>query len=158
MNGYPSPCGCALLAPTPCASDWNDLNTLQDTLKLYCSRSPSSFHPPPPPPAKPTLLQYYCTTIAQYTPPPPTLPFNAMHHIISVMAISCKGQIGARFMHIYMYMSITLNIMSPTIPLWNGNRTEFSDGKNNLLNVCILTKPTRVAAPSPRASLGLTVY
>jgi len=49
----------------------------------------------PPPPAKPTLLQYYCTTIAQYTPPTPIPPFHAIHHTISVMAISCEGQQAA---------------------------------------------------------------
>jgi len=63
------------------------------TSKLYCG-SPSSFCCPPPS-AKPTLLQYYCTPIAQYTPPPPILPFFAIHHMLLVVAVSCKGQAPA---------------------------------------------------------------
>ena len=47
---------------------------------------------PPPPPALPTRLQYNCTTLARYTPCPFTPLVYAIHYIILVMAISCKGQ------------------------------------------------------------------
>jgi len=86
-----------------------DGHSLQDLFALYTkggiNSSPLQYivslqsfivgvnHPfTPPPPAKPTLMQYYCTTIAQYTTPhhPP-----ARHHTISVMAISCKGQVSS---------------------------------------------------------------
>jgi len=47
---------------------------------------------PPPSPAKPALLQYCCTTIAQYTPPHRLPSLDYIYHLISAMAISCKGQ------------------------------------------------------------------
>jgi len=62
------------------------------TSKLYWG-SQSSCHCPP-------LLQSlpYCNTIARpmrnIRPPIDLPPFNAMHHTILVMAISCKGQVA----------------------------------------------------------------
>ena len=72
---------------------------LQDSVRLQCFFVGLQCffvvvnHPfTPPPAAKPTLLQYYCTPDAQYTTPIPTPRLYAIHHTLSVMAISCKGQ------------------------------------------------------------------
>jgi len=48
-----------------------------------------------PPLALPIIVLYYCTTCAIYDPPRPPLAY-AIHHTILAMAISCKGQRGAR--------------------------------------------------------------
>ena len=60
------------------------------TSRLLCTHQPS-FHSPRPL-AFPTLVQYYCTTIGQYTTPLPTSHLYAIHHTISVLTRSCKGQ------------------------------------------------------------------
>jgi len=64
------------------------------TLKLYCESLSFFCCPPQTANAYPIaiLLHTHC---AIYTPPP-TLPLNAIHHTILVMAISCKGQGTAR--------------------------------------------------------------
>jgi len=41
-----------------------------------------------------TLVQYYCTIIGQYKTPLPTSRLYVIHHTISVITITCKGQVG----------------------------------------------------------------
>ena len=61
------------------------------TYSRFCINQ-SSFHSSRPP-ALPTLVQYHCTSIGQYTTPlPQPLVFYAIHHIVLVITISCKGQ------------------------------------------------------------------
>ena len=88
------------------------------TSKLLCTNQ-SSFNCPLPP-ALPALLQYVCTSIAQYMTPPPPFPVYTIHHIILVIAISCKGQAAPHSsMSVFGFTRIRLTRVHTSIPpLW----------------------------------------
>ena len=79
-----------------------------------CVHEQSYFYVPPPL-ALFTPLQYLCTTIAQCTTLIPTPLLYAIHHIISVLAISCKGQPTALTLQLHGTFEVSKRINLYTI-------------------------------------------
>ena len=110
----------------------------------------------PPPSALLTRLQYYCTSDVQYTTPHPTPLVVAIHYTILAMAISCKGQVMLPSLPDRRVLDST-PIAGPCLADTNSFSGFFVikvPGIRGSTFVCFPKKLTRVAAPSPRASLG----